>query len=549
MKNRLIVFLAFIVCLIPTAIAYSSYVNTQKSPVDAANAVMITIEDTNGKTVTLNKKSEGDEADSLIKYFKDLESKSIPITSLPESLDGKKYFTVTLASSLKSEVYQCYFSPDPSMNYIKTPAGSTYKLNAADAEQFITSRYAESIYGSSTVPTLTIANTSDVTPDSATWKYKNYTGTYVDSDTSSITNSEIEAYSIEGSLDLVYDIAPDYCTVTVKNAAGDVVFDDILDNIGLLTVTKAQDFSANIIAKWFEDPSRTFCGELDYSFNLHVLAPAEFYLGQTSVKSGRFTAITAVNVTKPGDITVESNMPGLIQPTFYYIGNNTAVALLPIDLDVQTGSYTLTFRYGSAIQNTLIPITNDGFRASYYTVPENIIASARSESALAAFDAKVAELTATSASEIYFNGSFLEGIDGACLLRRGYGRDVYLNDATTAAYRNNGVDYTADAGVSVVAVNNGVVAFVGELEHTGKIVVVDHGVGLKTWYYNLGGTTVSTGDRVNKGDQLGTTGSTGFTAESGAHIAMSVGSQFVCPYDTWADSQIAAKVILAKIDE
>ena len=60
---------------------------------------------------------------------------------------------------------------------------------------------------------------------------------------------------------------------------------------------------------------------------------------------------------------------------------------------------------------------------------------------------------------------------------------------------------------------------------------------------------VSVGDRVARGDKVGTTGRTGFTGSNGVHIAMSVGSQFVSPYDTWQDSEIAGKVIIAKVDE
>ena len=36
------------------------------------------------------------------------------------------------------------------------------------------------------MPVLTLSNTYDVTPDKAVWQYKNYTGSYVDSDISSM---------------------------------------------------------------------------------------------------------------------------------------------------------------------------------------------------------------------------------------------------------------------------------------------------------------------------------------------------------------------------
>ena len=87
------------------------------------------------------------------------------------------------------------------------------------------------------------------------------------------------------------------------------------------------------------------------------------------------------------------------------------------------------------------------------------------------------------------------------------------------------------------------------LDYAGNMVVVDHGWGLKTWYMNLGTTTVAVGDTVSAGDKVGTAGQSGFSSTVGAHIRMSVGDRFVSPYDTWADSEKVGKVVIAKIDE
>ena len=156
---------------------------------------------------------------------------------------------------------------------------------------------------------------------------------------------------------------------------------------------------------------------------------------------------------------------------------------------------------------------------------------------------------ANSSDERYFSGSFGIGIEGNPTLLRGFGRDIYVNQGSTVAYRNNGVDYQTIAGASIVACNAGKVVYVGSLDFAGNIVVVDHGWGLKTWYYNLGAVTASVGDTVAKGDKIGVAGQSGFAGAFGAHIAMSVGDSFVCPYDTWADSEKVGKVVIAKIDE
>ncbi len=242
-----------------------------------------------------------------------------------------------------------------------------------------------------------------------------------------------------------------------------------------------------------------------------------------------------------------STIDGAVSPVFYEAGESTAVGMLAIPNDTPAGIYTLTMTYGGTTQETLLTVENEGVKTSNYTVNETVVQTTRNNSALDNFELTAKELMSKGSSERRFSGSFLEGINGRIL--RGFGRDVYLNGSPTPTYRNNGVDYEATAGTEVVACNGGEVVFAGVLDYTGNMVVIEHGYGLKTWYYNLGSYTVSVGDIVERGATIGTAGQTGFTGSLGAHIAMSVGQSFVSPYDTWADSSVAGKVVIAKIDE
>ncbi len=66
-----------------------------------------------------------------------------------------------------------------------------------------------------------------------------------------------------------------------------------------------------------------------------------------------------------------------------------------------------------------------------------------------------------------------------------------------------GVNLTAAAGTSVLAVGAGTIAFAGQQGNYGKLVVVNHSQGLQTRYAGLGNVTVQTGQTVNAGDRLG----------------------------------------------
>ncbi|MGN1409783.1 MAG: M23 family metallopeptidase [Eubacteriales bacterium] len=550
MKNKLILLLTLVACFIPSIVAYTSYNQTQKAPVDEKTAVSISIDDINERNYTLTKESDGDEADTMIKYFLGVREHAQSIVALPDSLMGEKFFKVKISTSVKDETYEYYFTTDPATCYLRASDGSTYKIAESDAEMFITSEYAESLYGEASMPTLTLSHSYDIQPDSAVWQYKNYTGSFVDADTSDLIFDHVESYELEGGLDLTFDMTPDYCSVKITDEGENLLFDGTLADISTYSMSDTGHITVEVTARWYEDPARNFCGELNYKFSSLVTAPAEFYLGITEVEAGKFTAITALNVTKPENIRFSSTMGTDITPVFYKADESTAVGLLPISLDVPTGVYTITFVYGGTTQDTNITITNGGAKTSNVQLSETIIQTYRTEANLSAFSSTVEKITASGSSTRYFDGYFLQGIDSTATLLRGFGRDIYLNGSSTASYRNNGVDYRSAAGLDIVACNAGEVVYASaDCLYAGNMIVIEHGYGLKTWYYNLGSINVSVGDIVSRGDKIGTTGQTGFSGEVGAHIAMSVGSTFVSPYDTWQDSSEYGKVIIAKIDE
>ncbi len=549
MKKRLIFIAVILLCFIPSVIAYANYQKTQNAPVDEATAVKISIDDINGKNYTFTKEANPEKADELIGYFIGLKENATQIVALPDSLMGEKCFNVTLSTNIRNESYEFYFSPDPTTCYYRAHDGKTYKIAEDDAKEFISSEYAESLYSHATLPTLTLSQSHTVSPDAAEWQYKNYSGGFVDANVSDYVKDNVEFYELEGGLDIKFDSLPDYCNVKITDSDGKELYNSPLSDLFMFTLTDTENITLEITAKWYEDPSRSFCGELTYKFTSLVTAPAEFFLGMQGVESGKFVAITATNVSHPENIRVTSDLAGASDIVFYPAGGNMAVALLPVQVDTASGMYNITFTYAGTTQSSTLTVENLGEKVSPYTIPDTIISLYHTQAAISQFEALVDELTASSSSERYFSGHFLQGLGGDSILLRGFGRDIYVNGASTALYRNNGVDYRAAEGTSVIAWNAGKVVYSGILDYSGYTVVVDHGYGLKTWYYNLGSCTASVGDTLARGDQLGTAGKTGFTGEIGAHIAMSVGKTFVSPYDTWSDSTIAGKVIIPKIDE
>lgn len=83
---------------------------------------------------------------------------------------------------------------------------------------------------------------------------------------------------------------------------------------------------------------------------------------------------------------------------------------------------------------------------------------------------------------------------------------------------HEGVDFSATPGTEMVATGDGVV-FSAERSKSGygNQIIIDHGFGYKTMYAHLQSFKVRTGEHVNRGQTIGTVGSTGKSTSPHLH--------------------------------
>jgi len=96
-----------------------------------------------------------------------------------------------------------------------------------------------------------------------------------------------------------------------------------------------------------------------------------------------------------------------------------------------------------------------------------------------------------------------------------------------------GYDLASTRQSSVPAANGGLVVFAGPLTIYGNTVVVDHGLGLQTLYAHLGSVGVKVGDAVEKGQELGRTGTSGLAVGDHLHFEVLVNGVSVTPLEWW----------------
>ncbi|MBI1763221.1 MAG: M23 family metallopeptidase [Acidobacteria bacterium] len=85
---------------------------------------------------------------------------------------------------------------------------------------------------------------------------------------------------------------------------------------------------------------------------------------------------------------------------------------------------------------------------------------------------------------------------------------------------HHGVDYDANLGTPIAAMNSGKVVLARNLFFEGNCVVLDHGLGLLTLYLHLSAFKVQEGATVKRGQVLGLSGDTGRVTGPHLHAAV-----------------------------
>tara|TARA_A200000159_G_scaffold164561_1_gene194775 strand:+ start:25287 stop:26315 length:1029 start_codon:yes stop_codon:yes gene_type:complete len=95
-----------------------------------------------------------------------------------------------------------------------------------------------------------------------------------------------------------------------------------------------------------------------------------------------------------------------------------------------------------------------------------------------------------------------------------YGSQRVLNGVPK--WPHYGVDVGAPTGTPVYAPVDGIVTMAEDLYYSGNTLILDHGMRVFSTFLHLNSITVNVGDRVKKGEQIGTIGETG--RATGPHL-------------------------------
>ena len=149
----------------------------------------------------------------------------------------------------------------------------------------------------------------------------------------------------------------------------------------------------------------------------------------------------------------------------------------------------------------------DGLEESKVTPPESVYKRIREE------NNKIGEARAINSDLSFFKNQFIMPVEG--IISGVYGSQRILNGKPR--WPHYGIDIAAKKGTLIKSSGSGVVTMAeDDLYYTGGTIIMDHGHGISTIYSHLETVMVSIGDKINKGDIIGTVGSTG--RSTGPHL-------------------------------
>ncbi len=534
MKNKVVIAILLVVMILPSIIAIVNYNSEQGGEVNSINVVSMSLLDPAGNIFNFSR--DGDEKEKeMIEYFVSTKTDAEEIAAIPPTIESGNYYRLSVNTSASETAYKYYFTSNVQDCYFVDGDGKTYQMSEKKAQKFLSSGYSAHLYENGTPPMLTITG-QNLLPDACVWNFVNADGKYTVAE--SPVSEDVEAIKIEGGFAMEFSTQPDSFTVKLTDKkSGSVVFDDVYDNISSVIVTKNMSLKAEVTAKWYEDKTRNYYGEQVFVFDASLSAPAEFYAGINEIQIGEFICITAVNVNNVENIQFASEPDIGYAPKFFAQEDGLAYALVPFKNDLEAGQYTLSFSYGGASQNINIDLKtrDNAFRTREKTFADAVIENYYTEEVVKKAEEALRPIAQATSEKMLFAGVFPEVCDtGVASLATGYGHTIDVK-GTDISFFHTGVDYAGPLGTAVNAGNAGEVVYADYLDHTGYIVVIDHGLGLKSWYAHLGKITVSVGDVVKTGDKIGEFGNTGFSNENGVHVGYTIFETPVCQYTLWED--------------
>ncbi len=448
--------------------------------------------------------------------------------------------------TLDNAVYELYPSLSVSGCMAETPDGKYLLLTSDDASKLIVRSELEYLYDSHKLPSLQVISgdkTYGISPDGYTWNYRKADGVYYE-DKTTVASTELRTcnlYASGGSI-LSFSTEPSHYSLKVHHYQnGTLGYELPVTSLAGLQFTQDTLLSVEITAKWSQASNAQQYGEAHYRFLALYDVPAEVELvggknNALSVQAGGFVLLRALYTNANEALSVRANFRTDNLQFYFDERTGSSYAALPVGRENASGDYELQVFSGDNTYTYTVTVTDgtsDGFLSA--AVSDEDYAAFYTPEKLAEWEQTLASLRTSSAGTPALNTDLAFGRPLADETSLEYGSSVLLGNQTATddagLHTLEGIVVESDVGTEIEAIQSGICVFAGTLGAGGNTVVLDHGCGIFTYYYNLDEVFVEVGDEVSRSREVGTVGTSGYTQDGTPYLyyAMSIGEMYVNP--------------------
>ena len=459
----------------------------------------------------------------------------------PAEFNEKPNMSYTITYGSEPTTFKCYFEEDVTSSYIEDQNGSFFSPDAFAYSLFLASAYSETIYKESTPPTLFSSLNEKITPSQAEWTYDLKDGTKKISNNYK-TTEEILTYRIEGAISFEFSRTPDVFAITIKAPSGETIFSGAPEDLDTLNFAENTELLVSINAKWIADEIFTSYGDQHYDFKIICSKPPTFNISKTDATGGQilflsisniygvdtiyYSPTSSLNIDEYDDKSAQA-LKELYSYTPIFVREGPyAYAILPIPANIPDTEFSFSLSCGIAREIIALKITK---ASSANATPSDALLT---EAQKAEFSRILFHLKHSKSDVLLLNEDFIFPDSYGFTLTQKY-NDNINNSFTLLA---NSYTSSSQIGISVRSANLGIVSDVGFSPLLGNYVMVDHGMGILTWYCGLSDVSVRENDIVKKGDIIGRAGSSSLLCDNGVNIICSVGGILINPNELAANN-------------
>lgn len=351
-------------------------------------------------------------------------------------------------------------------------------------------------------------------------------------DTLSSTPVTLEETVEQASPDFV--VSPsDYRTeLTVTDEAENVIFEGDTDTFTAFQFTANGTYTAKLVV--YSDASSvpgdtSVTGSETWQFNFTVGVRPSVTISGTSAAQGGVVAVRVGDTLDGQAPTIETKLENV----GFFKASSGWVCYLPIPWNQAAGTQTVVVHAGGYTETMELNIKAAGWEYKDYSTNSQRVSPYIGQNDIPAELQKL--LTQSEKTIAWSNGNFVQPFLNTLDVKLAFGTTEYVGRSYNERSSNNGtggrtatnVVLNTKSGELLIAPASGKVLLAKDLGGDfGYTLVIDHGAGVKSIFYNLQKVDVKAGDSVKQGQTLAACGKT-TVAE------MRIGTVPVDPLQIW----------------